>query len=309
MVLHLVLFVSTIDLRTMSMSPSGLKPSIPTLDELQTLLKDRKDVVYLKLTTAVKVAKLGADIVVKYGISVKLSEGKIIQFLAEHTKIPVPKILALYTTKVPRINDPGSLLTINYIVMKFIPGPTLAALWPNLNTDQKGQIANVLRSHCDELRSIPAPNPLLLGNIEGGPLEDGLFWSSKGDPMITGPFESEEAFNAGVCRRLVEIADEHYAHVNEKFLRVLGTGHRTVLTHADLQRKNIMADVDADGKIGKITIIDWEMSGWYPEYWEYGNAMLPDWVDDWVDYVEQFLDPYYVEIQIFLMIRRHVLWC
>ena len=36
-----------------------------------------------------------------------------------------------------------------------------------------------------------------------------------------------------------------------------------------------------NGKI--VAILDWELSGLYPEYWEYVKALyLPDWEDTWI---------------------------
>ncbi|KAF2704894.1 hypothetical protein K504DRAFT_537480 [Pleomassaria siparia CBS 279.74] len=46
-------------------------------------------------------------------------------------------------------------------------------------------------------------------------------------------------------------------------------GHRIVLTHGDLNQANIMVK---HGKI--VSLIDWEFSGWYPEYWEYVNFCM-----------------------------------
>lgn len=40
--------------------------------------------------------------------------------------------------------------------------------------------------------------------------------------------------------------------------------NQIVLTHGDLRLQNIM---DKDGFISGI--IDWEFSGWYPDYWEF----------------------------------------
>ena len=53
--------------------------------------------------------------------------------------------------------------------------------------------------------------------------------------------------------------------------------HDIVFTHADFRPDNIVV------KDGHVTgIIDWEMSGWYPEHWEFVKAFyLVDWRTDW----------------------------
>ncbi len=43
-------------------------------------------------------------------------------------------------------------------------------------------------------------------------------------------------------------------------------------THSDLVTKNIMVDDDAH----VVGIVDWEFSGWYPEYWEYTKAFFTE---------------------------------
>ena len=43
--------------------------------------------------------------------------------------------------------------------------------------------------------------------------------------------------------------------------------HRIVLSHGDFHSKNILVQVE--GESACISgIIDWEMGGWYPEYWD-----------------------------------------
>ncbi|QGA21624.1 hypothetical protein EYB26_009335 [Talaromyces marneffei] len=87
------------------------------------------------------------------------------------------------------------------------------------------------------------------------------------DPRIQGgqqigPFKDEAAFN--------------------QTLRYSGDaarrGHKIVFTHADLNPRNILVDrmVQPDGSRGwKVTgIVDWETSGYYPEYWDYTKAMF-----------------------------------
>ncbi|KAF5121146.1 hypothetical protein E5D57_013482 [Metarhizium anisopliae] len=51
--------------------------------------------------------------------------------------------------------------------------------------------------------------------------------------------------------------------------------HDLVPTHADLHPRNIMVDWDTEeGDNLHITaIIDWELAGWYPEYWEFVKAL------------------------------------
>lgn len=60
-------------------------------------------------------------------------------------------------------------------------------------------------------------------------------------------------------------------------------------THGDLNPCNILVTPPpSDGQQAKddvrvVAIIDWEYTGWYPDYWEYCKAMFTvHWEDDWV---------------------------
>ena len=44
--------------------------------------------------------------------------------------------------------------------------------------------------------------------------------------------------------------------------------HKTVFTHGDVSGSNILVK---GGKV--VVLIDFEMAGFYPEYWEYTTAM------------------------------------
>jgi hypothetical protein len=42
--------------------------------------------------------------------------------------------------------------------------------------------------------------------------------------------------------------------------------------------------------------LDWEFSGWYPEYWEFSKALYVwKWQNDWTEYLVQIREPYYTE--------------
>ena len=56
----------------------------------------------------------------------------------------------------------------------------------------------------------------------------------------------------------------------------------SVSTHGDLTPRIIMVD-----DTGTITcVVDWENSGWYPDYWEYADMMKPS-VDGRLDVLDE----------------------
>jgi aminoglycoside phosphotransferase (APT) family kinase protein len=75
------------------------------------------------------------------------------------------------------------------------------------------------------------------------------------------------------------------------------SGHEVVLTHGETSLRKIS---DRDGKI--VSILDWEMAGYYPEYWEYVKALYrPGWESGWINdmAVDRVLQPYLMELAVF----------
>lgn len=84
---------------------------------------------------------------------------------------------------------------------------------------------------------------------------------------MTGPLDLEEAFN-------IAIIDAYESVVPKRHIRNFPIGmlserdHSIVFSHGDLRPQNILVK---DEKV--IGVIDWEFSGWYPEYWEFAKAL------------------------------------
>lgn len=81
--------------------------------------------------------------------------------------------------------------------------------------------------------------------------------------------------------------------------------HEIVLTHSDFSPRNILVRGDQ-----VVALIDWEMAGFYPEYWEYVKALYhPDWESRWIAYgtVETILRPYHLEHAVLLHMQE-VVW-
>lgn len=79
--------------------------------------------------------------------------------------------------------------------------------------------------------------------------------------------------------------------------------HHIVFTYSDLRLQNIMVN---DGYV--TGILDWEFSGWYPEYREFSKALYVwKWQNDWIEYITQILHPYYSEYAIHLFLTE-MLW-
>lgn len=67
-----------------------------------------------------------------------------------------------------------------------------------------------------------------------------------------------------------------------------------VFTHADLNPFNIL--IRGDRVVG---LVDWEISGWYPNYWEYTSAWLGSATrTGWRKCIDEFLEPFPDELKM-----------
>ncbi|KAE8151999.1 kinase-like protein [Aspergillus avenaceus] len=213
----------------------------------------------------VKIAKISPEVVVKFGSHVTVSEAKSMMFVEQNTEtVPVPKIFAFYSYgPIDRdIEDYGSLFD-TYIFMSFVEG------------------------YFCELRQI---NPShYIGSVDLGPVTDPILEGYG----IKGPFDSEDDFNNAII-------DAYQSKAPKCCIKNVLAGmlsqrrHYAVFTHGDLRLQNIIVNN------GNVTgILDWEFSGWYPEYWEFAKALYVwKWQNDWTEYLAQILEPYYSEYAV-----------
>ncbi|KAJ9302696.1 hypothetical protein DTO271G3_70 [Paecilomyces variotii] len=240
-----------------------------------------------------KVVRVNEHFAVKTGHGVPLIEAENMKFLATNSKVPVPKVFEAF-------KDPNTNKT--YIIMEYVPGDTLEELLPSLNPAEKATISNLVKDAMTELRSIPPPN--YLGMLNRQPYLDGVFWTPGLNPKISGPFANQGDMNLAILERLRQTESDPYIRLLRNMIDETLRNHRTVFTHGDLQPKNIMVE-----RLGcrdgtpefRITLLDWESSGWYPEFWDFCNATIAcRFKPDWLELVPDILDQYSVE---FLMMQ------
>lgn len=158
--------------------------------------------------------------------------------------------------------------------MEFVPGINLQTLLPSLTAKEKIEIIHQIKGIILELRKLEPPDHL--GGLHHSPYSDAVFWTPDNNPAISGPFDNQTEINNGILERLRQSESPHYVKLLEGMINSILHGHCTVFTHGDLQPKNIMVDrvgSHEDGsRIFKISLIDWEIAGWYPEYWEFCSS-------------------------------------
>ncbi|KAF5852142.1 hypothetical protein GGP41_000883 [Bipolaris sorokiniana] len=178
--------------------------------------------------------------------------------------------------------------------MKLIQGPTLRERWPELSSADKQAICTDLRAMVSSLRSLrDGESQKIIGTICHGAGEDICV---KEMPSVR-PFPSRAEFHDWLSwswRRRVPDSQS----IPDPWRVCLLDNGPIVFTHGDLHRGNIIVNATSPAKV--VAIIDWQLSGWYPDYWEYCKALFTaEWGKEWRDYIHQFLDPYPPEFETF----------
>jgi len=238
----------------------------------------------------VPVYKIDANTVVKTGDSVRLAEAAAMELVRSKTTIPVPKIWNAYT-------DP--ITGHARIVMEFVEGDCLVDVWDKYDADEKQQILQQLRDIFSQLRKLKGS---FIGAVDGTACEDQLFEEDVG---AYGPYQDEHAFNEGIVTALKSTLTSGWVDTVCDMVRTL-KDHEIVMTHGDLSPRNILVQ---GSKV--VAILDWEMSGYYPEYWEYIKALYrPAWESGWIKdgALSQVLKPYLTELAVFLHVSSVGAW-
>jgi aminoglycoside phosphotransferase (APT) family kinase protein len=251
-----------------------------------------------------RVVAVEPHFIVKYGRSVDEIEGQVLLFLEHHLDACpwVPKLYAMY-----RIASTGHVC----LIMQRMPGEPLDQLWPTLTEIEKSDICAKLKALFTLIRHIPAP--LLYGSVDKSRFRHHLFHSRDRDREICGPFDSEEQFNAAFVKRLRSdwAKMNQYSFRSDFYERNLGrtlVGHNPVFSHTDLQRKNVIVSRDPSQGL-RVSLIDWEDSGWFPTYWEYFTALqCVQWDDDWSQRVDEILEPWLSEMAVMKMVYKDLIF-
>lgn len=267
---------------------AALPAKLPTIDEIE----NSRDI--LCEQSARKVVGVGQHFVVKYGLAVDLMEGQNMVFIQKATSVPVPRIYALFRN--PTSNK-------NYIIMERVAGQRLDTEWRTLSQGQKDAITIKLRGYFDEIRRLPTPGGYCSVNNQA--LLDNVFWTGDTADAIAGPFTTEEELNDAMIKKYIfNNLPKNKADFYKRAFPSILRNHHPVFTHGDLQRKNILVqetspspDLSVPSTTDynhEVTVIDWEIAGWYPSYWEYARSIFAcgRWNDDWSVYVDKVLDPF-----------------
>ncbi|KUI63527.1 hypothetical protein VM1G_10251 [Cytospora mali] len=204
--------------------------------------------------------------------------------------VPVPRVLK---TIIPQSDGEGAGYGI--IFMQYIEGTTLEEFWPTSSDEDKARILGQLREYMNQLRGIEGT---FIGSVDGSVCNDQLFANRE---HSYGPYKDEVDFRAGIAESLRSCEANAFTEVVVGMVNAMPKSGRSVFTHGDLVPRNILV---RDGNV--VGFVDWEMAGFYPEYWEYAKAhFFVDYDHPWHEEraVEEVLKPYPLELAALLHTR------
>ncbi|KAK7894619.1 hypothetical protein LTR67_006381 [Exophiala xenobiotica] len=205
----------------------------------------------------------------------------------EHTTL---RYLLEHKPNLP-VSKPLGLLRMGPVLMTFmsyLPGTTLDAKWAGLSVDQKSSVCEQLDAIFGDLRTLRFANGVSLGGVGGQGCKDQRRHLRR---------------NSGPILNVEEFVDFQFSNPNYgsstfiEFLRAFTrvNAHQIVFTHGDLRPENILVEVTEDTKCTVTGLIDWEDSGFYPEYYEstkLTNCMgtTEEW--DWLRFLPPCISPH-----------------
>ena len=205
-------------------------------------------------------------------------EVEAMEYVRGLTSIPIPRILATHISD--EDDEPG------WVLMERISGQQLGDAWPSMGEGAKARTITELDSYLAQLHDIQPSEPGWIGSCSGGPA-----YGHRIDNMSTcGPFASISDCHDSL---VAPVKNCPRPELVDRYRLLFPDSHRIVIAHADISWENILIDP----KTGAITgVIDWEMAGFWPEWWEFRKAVYASrgkpW---WISIMRQVMAEYLTE--------------
>ncbi|KAF4336781.1 phosphotransferase family [Fusarium beomiforme] len=162
---------------------------------------------------------------------------------------------------------------VAFLYMEYIDGATLRDHWDSLVVTEKDGVCEQLKAIITKMSYLYQASNRFIGSINHGPLGDAIFTDKHLSPA--GPFSSVTEFHNFMSDTFKWPAKVHQpdldpANIPDPYREMLPDDCSIQFTHGDLKPVNIMVSKDSPCRI--LAILDWEQSGWYPDYWEFCKA-------------------------------------
>ncbi|PNP75959.1 hypothetical protein FNYG_10819 [Fusarium nygamai] len=204
----------------------------------------------------------------------RMAEAETMRFIRANTSIPVPEVQNAY-----RDDTTGHTV----IIMDYVEGKMLKDAWPAYSDAERESVISQLRGFKGDF----------IGCIDGTACNDQYFCE---DPEGYRPYKTEQDFNQGILKAMKRDNENGFTEWRCTVWLSVMKDHDIVLTHGDFDPRTILVQGD---KV--VAILDWEMSGHYPTYWEYEKALLrPEWESAWSrsKAVDKILKPFHNELAV-----------
>lgn len=199
-----------------------------------------------------------------------------LQYLREKKPaVPVPEPLGLV-----RLGDPFLMF------MSLVPGQNLEKAWPQLDERMKRSVQYQLDNIFTDLRSLPYPKEMPFGGVGGEGCKDLRRHTRRSEVPIWTVRQFDDW----------QFSNPHFgSQIYVKVIRGLSPPlpQDVVFSHNDLRTENVMVSIE-DGKCAITGIVDWEYSGFYPEYYECTkvmNSIQPNEPCDWFLFIPDCISP------------------
>ncbi|OAA62741.1 Protein kinase-like domain protein [Niveomyces insectorum RCEF 264] len=203
---------------------------------------------------AVTVVRLSKLLVMKGGRGVHPGESRNMIFAAESLHLPVPKVHRAFTDAIRRSFD-GRPEKAYFIVMDYVPGPTVEACWDSLELRKRQIVADQVAAMIDTMqpRDLQLP-PGPIGGSDGCKFEGPWFTDYGAGPFATlKDLETWCNHKIDVCIRFKQLP------LNTPVFQF----QKVVFTHQDIAPRNLILD-----KQGTVWMLDWGLAGAYPPGFE-----------------------------------------
>ncbi|OAL69831.1 hypothetical protein A7D00_5870 [Trichophyton violaceum] len=226
-------------------------------------------------------------LLVKFGKRITIAEAQCMWAMKElfGDKVPVPELFGW------RVRN-----GIVFIYMQLVRGDTLADRWDDMPEKDKISICHDLHGIITSLRELQYDDTCgpFIGSINRRNVRDYIFLTHP----LGGPFKNIRQFHDWISS-LPLIGLSVPSDYVDPYRPYLPDDATIKFTHADIHGRNIIISRGNSSKI--LALIDWEQSGWYPEYWEWCKACYTSHYDsEWrKKWMSKFLTPYHDEHLIF----------
>lgn len=184
-------------------------------------------------------------------------EAEAMTYVRSQTSLPVPCVISI---ELADLNEDEGVLT-----MQRMPGVQLGTVWARMTVSAKTRTISELKAHFDELHALRPPknSPWAIMSCSGGTLYDQRF---RGKEAVCGPFRDVREFHEHLMAPLML----HMPAWESRYRSRLPDDDEVGFVHADISDENILVD-EATGAV--TAILDWEMAGFLPRWWEYRKAL------------------------------------